>query len=116
MSLTKTLTDKLKSAPIATSVSGLSTVLVNALGELVRTGAIMIQTYAPGSFDMDEIRDWRIIVFNSLSHTVNGAPFKANGMVLIALGDYHIVLRAGEGGKIYYRAYSGGWQPWKTVV
>ena len=117
MSTLKALAMLLKAVQNASSPSGLSTLLVNALGELVKTGAIMIQTNSRTAFDLNDVRDWRIMVIDSLSGTVNGAPVRASGMVLISFGNYHIILRAGEGGKIYFRAYteSTGWQPWRTV-
>ena len=85
------------------------------MGELVRTGAILIQTKTQTNLDLNDITDWRIINFDALSGTCLNSPAKASGMTLISFGKFHIVLRAGEGGVIYYRAYNSGWQAWQKV-
>ena len=115
MSATSPLADFLKAVQTATSLSGLSTLLVDSLGELVRTGAILIQTKTQTNLDLNDVRDWRICVIDSLSGNMQNAPVKASGMVLVSLSSYHIVLRGGEGGVIYFRAYNNGWQAWKKV-
>ena len=112
-----TLAAVLKAVQTATSVSNLSTLLVNSLGVLVKTGAILIQQTSTTFADLNDVTDWRIAVLDTLSITTANAPVKANGMILVSLGTYHVILRAGDGGQIYFRAHtsSTGWQPWKTV-
>lgn len=114
---TTTLAAVLKAVQTASSVSGLSTLLLNSSGELAKMGAMLIQPNYMTFTDLNDVRDWLITKIDTLSKPVENAPVKASGLILISFGTYHIILRAGEGGKIYFRAHtdSTGWQPWKTV-
>lgn len=114
--ITRTLADVLKSAPSATSHSGLSSLLFNSSGEPMKTGTMIVGGGLP-SQDLNDIMDWRIALINNLNGTIQNAPATANGMILISLGDYHIVLRAGGGGIIYFRCCpTSGWTAWKKVA
>lgn len=116
MGLKTFLRDKFKNAPTATSPSGLSTLLVNALGELVKTGAILIQPQTQYISDLNAISRWCIMILDALSAECLNCPVRASGLVFMCFGNYQIILRAGDGGKIYFRANNSGWQSWKTVV
>ncbi len=117
MSTPALLTEILKSAQTASSTSGLSNLLFNSLGELVKMGTILVSKDVQRSLDLNDVTDWTIFELDSLPGTCLNAPVKAAGMIFIGFRTVQTILRAGEGGQIYFRStVSGVWQPWKKVT
>lgn len=118
MSATNTLADILKTTPTASSASGLSTLLVNSLGELVKTGTMLVNATARTNLDLNDFHGhWGIFTIDNFTNTCQNVPVQASGLVIISFGGFQIILRGGLGGRIYFRSYtSGAWQPWKEVT
>ena len=112
MSKTRTLKEKLKSAQTVTSISGMSTLLVNTLGELAKTGAIKIDLTAR-VIDLNEVTESCILAVKMGSTNLPVDATVALVCIVTELSIFHIVLRGGNGGEIYFRAHSStGWGGW----
>lgn len=114
---TKKFSDILKGAQTATSTDGLWTLLINTAGELLKTGVVRIENEKMlDGVDINNIKDFRI---TCVQNSCLNIPIKANGLALISIPVeskvYHIMLRAGEGGMIYFRSFDNTWNPWKKV-
>ena len=105
---------------MASAGSDLINLLTNVAGDLETTQGVYINLKMH-SVDLNEI-DYPCII--GLTNTCQNTPYSASGMLLISIpvkGSkviYHIVLRAGEGGHIAYRAKptADGWQSWKYII
>lgn len=118
MSLTKTLTDKLKSAPIATSLSGLSILLVNALGELVRLKETPLIIWGSKMMDMNEFVSSGIYKLDS--NTINSPVGNSQGSIVLHLqwdsNAYYQLMFCYQDLTLLFRgAKTKIWRPWKRV-
>lgn len=119
MSAVKTLADILNAAQKDTSTEGISNLVANAAGEFQKTGAFQIDTTTfLSDVDLNDIMDMRIV---SVLNSCKNIPVFASNMILICIpiltyAVYQIMLRTGDGGMIFFRAYNQtSWQSWQKV-
>lgn len=116
MSATNSLADILKSAQTASSPSGLSTLLVNALGEIVKMGAIQIDLTIHRNLDLNEIKEPCIL---GIGQPCQNCPLSYENLLLVCIPTgssvYQWLARSGGGGQFLFRPFSTVWYPWKEI-
>lgn len=122
MSDVMTLINFLKELPTATSVSGLSTLCVSSLGELVKLiGAVKIDMKEQ-TLVLDDISETSILCPDVSTQNVPGGA-GTGAMVMTLVTSYgtrfQFLAKAGSGGVLFFRAYSklsAAWHPFQKVT
>lgn len=116
-----TMSDLLTSASKVSSAAGLYALLVSGSGIISALNGTNILPLFPKTVntDLDSFTENGIFL---IAAECPNSPVQGNGKVLLNLTTlgmytYQVVLRAGVGGVIYYRAKGdNGWCAWKKVV
>lgn len=116
-----TMSDLLASASKVSSAAGLYALLVSGSGIISALNGMNILPLFPKTVDtdLDSFTENGIFL---IGNECPNSPVQGNGKVLLNLRTfgiyiYQVVLRAGAGGVIYYRAKGdNGWCAWKKVV
>lgn len=110
------LQDILKARPNIEELAGMFLLCTDATGMLKKSNAMLLQISSGlYSGDLNEVQGYGIY---RLANDGANWPVTAGGMIMLHLNTYQLVFRAGEGGRLYFRAKSDarGWGAWKTVV